>query len=434
MPQGLTQPPAVSESSGAGTSAASFLGFLAEVDKPKAAPIKVPTIDLSESPEARAKRLRKEERRKLRVSWKMDDELVQTWIFEHDIEEEIGHDDSMVRDVGDSGKEGEMLKRHLNVDDESDEDEEQEEEFYFAPTEVAFDFPEGTMAYTKTGGLDVPDSESRAAQDKYEQGKLMTVWSTSRPQPSSPPEPSGDEEEENFEPCRDFGEPSQPHIRQREQHYLARVRQLYQAPQSAQQSAPVQDLSALLANIQAQTRPPTTSQDYQRGFDMSQHGQLSLPLPPPLIPGFHGVDFNALLAAQQGFHASTSTSLPPPPPPALGQQLATATPAVTPDIQALLANFAQNSATGPNKPLLSGSGNPNALPLGMGGSKSTFSGMPSFPADSDSHGKKEKKKGSKVPIDEKTGLPLNYKTQVCTYWLEGKCAKGEACTYKHERD
>lgn len=436
--QSVVHQPAVLENGTAVTSAASFLGFLADVDKPKVAPVKAPVVDSSESPEARAKRLRKEKRRQLRVSWKMDDELVQTRIFEHDIEEEIGHDDSMVRDVGDSGKEGEMLKRHVDIDDDDSDDEEQQEEFYFAPTEVAFDFPEGTMAYVKTGGGDMPESESKAAQDQYEQGKLMTVWSASRQQPSSPQEPSGDEEEETFEPCRDFGEPAQPHVRQREQSYMARTRP-YQAPQPPPQSAPVQDLSALLANIQAQTRASTVSQDQQPSFDASQHGQLPLPLPPPLLAGFHGVDFNALLAAQQGFHGSSSTSLPPPPPPppssALSQQVPTAIPGVTPDIQALLASFAQNSTASSNPSQLTGSGNPNAMPLGMGSNKSSmFSGMSMYPTDLDGHNKKEKKKGSKVPIDEKTGLPLNYKTQVCTYWLEGKCAKGEACTYKHERE
>ena len=45
--------------------------------------------------------------------------------FEHDPEEELGHDDSMVRDVGDSRGEGQMLKMHKDLD-LMDEDEDYE--------------------------------------------------------------------------------------------------------------------------------------------------------------------------------------------------------------------------------------------------------------------------------------------------------------------
>ena len=77
-----------------------------------------------ETAEEKRKRLRREQRRKLRVSFKSDDELVSIRTFMHDPEEEIGHEDSQVRDVGDSKGEGQMLKMHKDL--ELDDDEEYE--------------------------------------------------------------------------------------------------------------------------------------------------------------------------------------------------------------------------------------------------------------------------------------------------------------------
>lgn len=72
--------------------------------------------------EEKIKRDRKAERKKLRVSFKPDDSLVDIRIFVHDPEEEMGHEDSLVRDVGDSRGEGQMLKMHKDLD-LTDEDE-----------------------------------------------------------------------------------------------------------------------------------------------------------------------------------------------------------------------------------------------------------------------------------------------------------------------
>ena len=101
----------------------SFAETMANLTKPKEV---VSTTKLENRPpetaEEKAKRLRKEERRKLRVTFKPDDSLVDIRVFVHDPEEEVGHDDSMVRDVGDIGGEGRMLKMHKDLD-MMDEDE-----------------------------------------------------------------------------------------------------------------------------------------------------------------------------------------------------------------------------------------------------------------------------------------------------------------------
>lgn len=102
----------------------SFAATMANLNKAKTdTPSKTEESGPPETPEEKTKRLRKEQRRKLRVSFKADDALVEVRTFEHDPEEELGHDDSMVRDVGDSRGEGQMLKMHqgLNLEDEDDD-------------------------------------------------------------------------------------------------------------------------------------------------------------------------------------------------------------------------------------------------------------------------------------------------------------------------
>lgn len=100
----------------------SFSETMADLNKPKEP---TPTKVVEEPPETeeeKAKRLRKEERRKLRVSWKPDDSLTEVRLFTHDPDEEIGHDESMIRDVSDVGGEGRMLKLHRGLEDLDDEE------------------------------------------------------------------------------------------------------------------------------------------------------------------------------------------------------------------------------------------------------------------------------------------------------------------------
>ena len=112
----------------------SFAATMANLNKQaEAAPVKSEETRKPETPEEKQKRLRKEQRRKLRVSFK-DDDLVQIREFVHDPDEELGHEDSQVRDVGDSRGEGQMLKLHRELD-LMDEDED-----YEPPDEVLPDW------------------------------------------------------------------------------------------------------------------------------------------------------------------------------------------------------------------------------------------------------------------------------------------------------
>ena len=113
----------------------SFAETMANLTKPKeTAPAPKSDEDRpSETAEERTKRLRKEERRKLRVSFRPDDSLVEIRTFVHEPEEETGHEDSMVRDVDDIGSEGRMLKMHKDLDDIDDEEDNAPGEETFSP-------------------------------------------------------------------------------------------------------------------------------------------------------------------------------------------------------------------------------------------------------------------------------------------------------------
>jgi len=92
----------------------SFAETMANLNKPKEVPSTVKAAESGppETEEEKKKRVRREERRKLRVRFKPDDDLVEIRLFVHDPDEELGHDASMTRDVGDISSEGRMLKMH----------------------------------------------------------------------------------------------------------------------------------------------------------------------------------------------------------------------------------------------------------------------------------------------------------------------------------
>lgn len=87
-------------------------------------PIKAEENRPPETPEEKAKRLRKEERRKLRVVFKPGNAIAEIRIFArdeeeekgYDREEELGHEDSMMRNAKDRKMEGQAFKMHKERD------------------------------------------------------------------------------------------------------------------------------------------------------------------------------------------------------------------------------------------------------------------------------------------------------------------------------
>jgi len=198
----------------------------------EATPVKTEEIRKPETAEERKKRLRKEERRKLRVSFKADDDLVQVREFVHDPEEELGHEDSQVRDVKDTRGEGQMLKMHRDLDMDDEEDYEPPEEIIlpewtapqrkfaidpslatFSDSRTAVDFSvvdeqELARNYASRGGKAETKSPEQAVQEQREQATLMAIYTSDSDVPPSAREPSdtfaGDTLlEESFGPPQD---------------------------------------------------------------------------------------------------------------------------------------------------------------------------------------------------------------------------------------
>ncbi|OCT47569.1 C-x8-C-x5-C-x3-H type zinc finger protein [Cladophialophora carrionii] len=411
-----------------GASSSSFLGVLLDMEKKPDKEVKKETEMPNETEEQRMKRLRKEARRKLRVAWKADDKLVETRFFTHDPDEELGQGDRLKANAG-GGREGEALKLHKNMedlDDEEDEDAFEEFEPYTPPSEVDFtyledaslgeDSPHKTNS-PKFGGSLKPESRSREAQDKYEQDTLMAIYTSKVDRPPTPKEPAEEEDFEPAEPETPFGEPTEL-TREREKAHQAR--QVRTVPQ------PSIDLNALAQAMAAQQRPQQQSAgltpELQRALGM--FAQPAPPAPVPQATPAPGVNLQAILQSVLGQQMPSQTQQPVYP------ATTDSAPYAQNNLSALLASMQQGTQ---------GASAANALPLGMGGNPNPFPG--GVEDSSRKHGRSDsdgvddeygRKGGNKKKKAE--AKPYNYKTQTCTFWQQGKCLKGDSCTYRHGED
>ena len=408
----------------------SFMEALADMSKPKEVEQKKAAELPPETEEERMKRLRKEQRRRLRVSWKPDDSLVETRMFTHDPDEEVGHADSMMRDVDDVGGEGRMLKLHMDKKGLDDEEEDGEElEAYVAPIEVDLsDIPEVERQsnYIKTGGTLAPESPSGKAQDLHEQNTLMVVYAIPSDVPTSPKEPPQTSDEEDYQPTATFGEPVEE-TRSREAKVLAA-----RAQSQTLSSTSGIDVNAVLQSLRLQQLPQPQQQaaitpDIQRALALlgqPQHQQQQ-----PVAQPTPGLDLNKYLALYNQMQAQQQQAQP--------QYTApSAQTAATPNVSALLAQMTQQ-AQQPQVLPLGLQANPNPSPGNENDSSRKHSRNDSG-NDNDgdySRGKNGNKK--KKPASSGTGdevKPYNYKTLVCSFWQKGQCVKGDNCTYRHDNE
>ncbi|EHA28414.1 hypothetical protein ASPNIDRAFT_189289, partial [Aspergillus niger ATCC 1015] len=347
----------------------SFGDLMADLNKQKDPAPAQPAEDRPpESEEERKKRLRKEARRKLRVTWKPDASLTEVRLFTHDPEEELGPGDHL----GDVKGEGSVLKLHRDLDELEEEDDggirEEQLSDYYEPSEI----DNGDIApddrsrnYIKRGGTAEPTSPEKNAQEHREATTLMVFYTSPADVPSTPKEPPPADAEDTAPEVVSFGE-LPDHVKARQDRYFAMVNpQPAPAPQSAP-NAPF-DISNLLKIIQSapqqQSTPPLPQpqvaqapmSDLERTFSMFRQQQQQQPPPPPQAPllqlpqfppasqppGAQGVDFQGLLSI---FNAQKQMQPAPIVPQAQPSQ-----PSIAPNLAAIISQLtSQNQSAAAN--------------------------------------------------------------------------------------
>ncbi|CAD0112381.1 unnamed protein product, partial [Aureobasidium uvarum] len=448
----------------------SFAETMANLNKSKEkepSPLKAEEKQTPETPEERAKRLRKEERRKLRVTFKPDSQLVETRIFHHDAEEELGHDASMIRDVSDVGGEGRMFKQHKDMMDIDEDDDtaagEENLGEYVMPTLTDFssvDVEERKRNYSHYAGGELqPESAERTKREQYEASTLMVFYTDPSDIPPSPREPAEPYNGEEVT-TKAFGAlGTQEPLASR----IAKLAGPIQ-PVQTQQSNAAPDISAILAliNPQGQAPPqpaqpapasapasaPSQNQDQmaeiqrilasipqaapqqQQSQPMHVQQPVQQPQQPNMAPDLAGIfaNLNPLAQAPNMF-ASTQQQQPVMDP----------SPAA---FAALFSQLNQGQNGGPGA-------NFNQFPYP--GAGFNMPNMGQFPGqqqnqqppfeneerrrwregggdnNNNDHMRRGGKPGKKVTpfTDKRFTVP-------CKYFKKGQCQKGDSCTYRHE--
>ncbi|PSR97020.1 hypothetical protein BD289DRAFT_124920 [Coniella lustricola] len=164
----------------------------------RSTPDKDAKSDKEEKPEEKARRLRKEKRRHLRVSWKEGEALTDVRVFQKDANEDEGRASNMIRDAHDDRSEGMMLKQGLMSGSQADEEEEEEEEDelpyrpWFQPSLVDFAaLPQEVRVknFTVRGGLINVDTPQQKFVAERENKELMVVYTDASDIPPTPKSP-----------------------------------------------------------------------------------------------------------------------------------------------------------------------------------------------------------------------------------------------------
>lgn len=401
-----------------------------------------------ETAEQKAKRVRKEQRRRLRVTFKPDNQLVQIRLFHHDAEEELGHEESMIRDVSDVGGEGRMFKQHKDMIEADDDEEPGEEDLRPYTNLVMTDFSsvdeeERKRSYSPYGGGELqPESPERVTREQYEANTLMAYDS-----PPCPREPADPYNGESLV-TKEFGAPGPQSIA------VVRAAQFSTPPityQHQTQANSTPDISAILAMIKPQqqqqqssvtqaaspmpTQAPGQMSEIQRILAnlpqvLPQQSQQPTPAHQPqtsVTP-----DISSILANLQPQLNGPSVAppvkqqQPPPPVPVAG---------VIPDptnLAAILSQLGHGQANGVSAPPV-GNFPPYAFPGPLQNYVQPQQQVPTLENEERRRWREsEEETGNQRGKWAKKGRKDNKYTLPCKYFQMGKCQKGSNCTYLHE--
>ena len=407
---------------------------LANLAKPKEEPKKPePKPDTSrdnETPERKAKRVARLARGATGVRWKESQELVEVRYFSHDPEEELDHDASQMRDVKDVGGEGRMLKQHADMMEIDDEDESAEDDNikfvpFTTPSQIDFstvDQEERDRMYAPYGGGKLqPDSSEQAIREQYERDNLLVIYQELSDIPPNPREPADPYNGDAGEPVKEFGAPPEKFVQR--------------ANQRAAQKASRMPMSMPMNNGQTQVPPVPGNFDVNAfsQYMASQNAPLPTAVPPmPAQQTAPQIDLQAIFAQLQ----SQSAAPAPQPQPMYNyqqqsyQQQQQPQPAAPrsnePDITAILAALTNSTAAvAPQAPAAP------AYPFLPPNFPSTFGAAPDQFQQQQSH---QQSSGNGYNEERKRPVGDNpwYKTKKCKYYQEGKCRKGDECSYLHE--
>jgi hypothetical protein len=413
----------------------SFAQTMASLLKPKepeAAPVKSEKQLPPETPEEKAKRLRKEARRHLRVTFKPDTALVQIKYFSHDPEEELGHDENFVRDAGDIGGEGRMFKQHkeLEVDDDSDDEPELEIKPWREPSQIDFSTVPASARESNYapfgGGQQIPSCPEREANERRENATLMVFYADPKDIPTSPREPlEQDQESAPAVTVTNFGTPpdsvlakvpgtmAPTPVAMPDLSNLENIFKQFAIPAPNQAPAVPQPAPTPQATYAPPVSMPTGMPDLQSILSALQGPaatQTQAPAPYPLQAPAQQfppppMDLSAIMSAISA-QAGSGMALPPPPPGFPPFPM----PFVLPPQQQDNSAYQTQQQAQYNPPDYNAQAN--------GGTKRQREDTAS---NERRQGKKHKNHGDRP-----------HKVLPCKFFQKGTCNKGDNCTYVHD--
>ncbi|KAL4762427.1 uncharacterized protein BDW70DRAFT_27480 [Aspergillus foveolatus] len=415
----------------------SFGDIMADLNKQKEpSPQESSESKTPETEEERTKRLRKEARRKLRVTWKPDDSLTDIRYFTHDPDEELGPGDR-TRQVGDVKGEGSVLKLHKNLDEleEDDDNGVREEQLfdYYVPSQIDdSETSAETRAanYVKRGGAQQPISSEAKAQEQREATTLMVFHTSPADVPPSAKEPPPPDSSETAPEVLPFGEPPD-HVKDRQERYYAMIR-----PQPPLQSQPSTQNNQFVFNLlksiqnpgqQQSTPPPQVTQPAQApAFNLEQTINMlrqQNPQPQPQVPQVPqtpqppAID-QRLLAMLYG-QQPQQTQLQPQ---AQAQPPAQPQPGVIPPyLAAIIAQFGNQNQTQNQQPAATEAPQTSSHYENPDRKRMRETGG----YDDDDKWKRNRMNAPNKKHPKAGSVP-------CRYWAEGRCLKGQDCTFRHD--